>query len=167
MCLTSRKRPGPSQTSFLAERERLWLAPPPASARRILMPAYYSPARWLQRTTFFISPSIIIDPTTTGVLVELMAERERLLCITSSRARSSTPARSSLSNSRSLLFANSRARSICLTSRKRPGPSQTSFLAERERFELSRGITPPYRFSKPAPSASWVPLLVRSGLQLT
>jgi hypothetical protein len=32
-------------------------------------------------------------------------------------------------------------------------------LAERERFELSRGITSPYRFSKPAPSASWVPLL--------
>jgi peptidase E len=31
-------------------------------------------------------------------------------------------------------------------------------MAERERFELSRGITPPYRFSKPAPSATWVPL---------
>jgi hypothetical protein len=33
-------------------------------------------------------------------------------------------------------------------------------MAERERFELSRGITPPYRFSKPAPSATWVPLQV-------
>jgi hypothetical protein len=32
-------------------------------------------------------------------------------------------------------------------------------MAEREGFEPSRGIAPPYRFSKPTPSASWVPLL--------
>ncbi len=31
-------------------------------------------------------------------------------------------------------------------------------MAEREGFEPSRGIAPPYRFSKPTPSASWVPL---------
>src|SRR3954468_23025445 len=35
------------------------------------------------------------------------------------------------------------------------------FLAERERFELSRELTPPYRFSKPAPSATWVPLHIQ------
>ena len=39
-------------------------------------------------------------------------------------------------------------------------------LAERERFELSRGITPPYRFSKPAPSTTWVPLLAFIVLKL-
>ena len=33
-----------------------------------------------------------------------------------------------------------------------------SLLAEREGFEPSRQVTPTYRFSKPAPSASWVPL---------
>ena len=33
-------------------------------------------------------------------------------------------------------------------------------MAEREGFEPSRGIAPPYRFSKPTPSASWVPLLI-------
>jgi hypothetical protein len=32
-------------------------------------------------------------------------------------------------------------------------------MAEREGFEPSREIAPPYRFSKPTPSASWVPLL--------
>jgi hypothetical protein len=31
-------------------------------------------------------------------------------------------------------------------------------LAEREGFEPSRGIAPPYRFSKPTPSTTWVPL---------
>lgn len=31
-------------------------------------------------------------------------------------------------------------------------------MAERERFELSRELTSPYRFSKPAPSAAWVTL---------
>src|SRR3989344_8453906 len=31
-------------------------------------------------------------------------------------------------------------------------------MAEREGFEPSRGLAPPYRFSKPTPSASWVPL---------
>mgnify|MGYP007039168558 CR=1 FL=1 len=35
-------------------------------------------------------------------------------------------------------------------------------MAEREGFEPSRGIAPPYRFSKPTPSASWVPLLVEA-----
>ena len=43
------------------------------------------------------------------------------------------------------------------------GPDKTSdpfTMAEREGFEPSRGITPPYRFSKPAPSATWVPLHV-------
>jgi hypothetical protein len=33
-------------------------------------------------------------------------------------------------------------------------------LAERERFELSLELSPYYRFSKPAPSATWVPLQV-------
>ena len=33
-------------------------------------------------------------------------------------------------------------------------------MAEREGFEPSRGIAPPYRFSKPTPSATWVPLRV-------
>jgi hypothetical protein len=33
-------------------------------------------------------------------------------------------------------------------------------MAEREGFEPSRELSPPYRFSKPTPSASWVPLLV-------
>jgi hypothetical protein len=31
-------------------------------------------------------------------------------------------------------------------------------MAEREGFEPSRGLAPPYRFSKPTPSATWVPL---------
>jgi hypothetical protein len=31
-------------------------------------------------------------------------------------------------------------------------------MAEREGFEPSRRIAPPYRFSKPTPSATWVPL---------
>ena len=30
-------------------------------------------------------------------------------------------------------------------------------LAVRERFELSRRVTPTYRISNPAPSATWVP----------
>ncbi len=34
----------------------------------------------------------------------------------------------------------------------------TPFLAEREGFEPSRGLAPPYSFSKAAPSATWVPL---------
>ena len=34
------------------------------------------------------------------------------------------------------------------------------YLAEEERFELSREIAPPYSFSKAAPSATWVLLLV-------
>ena len=38
----------------------------------------------------------------------------------------------------------------------------SSELAEREGFEPSRGLAPPYRFSKPTPSATWVPL--RTGL---
>jgi hypothetical protein len=33
-------------------------------------------------------------------------------------------------------------------------------MAEREGFEPSRGLSPPYRFSKPTPSASWVPLRI-------
>jgi hypothetical protein len=35
-------------------------------------------------------------------------------------------------------------------------------MAEREGFEPSREIAPPYRFSKPTPSASWVPLRIRT-----
>ena len=34
-------------------------------------------------------------------------------------------------------------------------------MAEREGFEPSRELALPYRFSKPTPSASWVPLLRR------
>jgi hypothetical protein len=34
-------------------------------------------------------------------------------------------------------------------------------MAEREGFEPSREIAPPYRFSKPTPSATWVPLQKR------
>ena len=34
------------------------------------------------------------------------------------------------------------------------------FLAEREGFEPSLELTPYYRFSKPAPSTTWVPLRV-------
>ena len=33
-------------------------------------------------------------------------------------------------------------------------------MAEREGFEPSREIAPPYRFSKPTPSATWVPLRI-------
>ncbi len=33
-------------------------------------------------------------------------------------------------------------------------------MAERERFELSLGVSPYYRISNPAPSATWVPLLI-------
>jgi hypothetical protein len=41
----------------------------------------------------------------------------------------------------------------------RKGSTFDPFLmAEREGFEPSREISPPYRFSKPTPSASWVPL---------
>lgn len=34
------------------------------------------------------------------------------------------------------------------------------YLAEEERFELSRELAPPYSFSKAAPSATWVLLHV-------
>jgi hypothetical protein len=34
------------------------------------------------------------------------------------------------------------------------------FMAEREGFEPSRPVARPYRISNPAPSASWVPLLI-------
>jgi hypothetical protein len=37
-------------------------------------------------------------------------------------------------------------------------------MAEREGFEPSREIAPPYRFSKPTPSATWVPLLLGTHL---
>ena len=40
-------------------------------------------------------------------------------------------------------------------------------MAERERFELSLELTPYYRFSKPAPSATWVPLHIEVVLQLS
>gem|GEM_PF-1831150 len=36
-------------------------------------------------------------------------------------------------------------------------PCTVWYMAVRERFELSRRETPTYRFSKPAPSATWVP----------
>jgi hypothetical protein len=45
--------------------------------------------------------------------------------------------------------------------------SDASFsLAEREGFEPSRGLAPPYRFSKPTPSASWVPLRIDQDIVL-
>jgi hypothetical protein len=37
--------------------------------------------------------------------------------------------------------------------------TNVSRMAEREGFEPSRGIAPPYQFSKLTPSATWVPLL--------
>ncbi len=45
-----------------------------------------------------------------------------------------------------------------LPSTTRPPLLLIELLAERGRFELPRRITSTYRFSKPAPSASWVPL---------
>ena len=41
---------------------------------------------------------------------------------------------------------------------KNPTFGRVFSLAEREGFEPSREIAPPYRFSKPTPSATWVPL---------
>ena len=38
------------------------------------------------------------------------------------------------------------------------------FLAERERFELSRELAPPYSISSAAPSATWVPLQAKRGI---
>jgi hypothetical protein len=49
---------------------------------------------------------------------------------------------------------------ISASTRKNEPKWTRFFLAEEERFELSREIAPPYSFSKAAPSATWVLLLV-------
>ena len=46
-------------------------------------------------------------------------------------------------------------------------PRTVRYMAEREGFEPSRELAPPYSFSKAAPSATWVPLLVTICSELT